>query len=453
MSTGFTQGHALLIGVGAYADEQWSAPITAADAAALAAALRDPAVAAYPAEQVTLLRDAAADRAGILRALAQFAARVGPDDTALIFFCGHGAPGTDEHYHFASQDSVFQNGHIQAGSGISEQELYDALRAVQSNKLLVLINACFSGSIGATLGESSETAAALGSPTPDTTSDLLLASGSGRVVLTASRQSQYSYFLHSQELTFFSQALIQGLRGHAAAAGGFIGIFDLYRYLYEEVRAAAAAIGREQEPVLNIVQGVGPFPLARKPAAAAELGAPLDAPPSGTAVRARPAEFIQQLADQAIAVRTGDNSPVNIDQRGSVNVSGRSESGDVTIGDVAGGSIYRGAGSDIPAPPPDEVSATPSSSDPAMQAIIDRLAAIKADLSWVEHLGSADRREIEGELDKATAAAAAGQRRRLELRLGMARDLLSELAPQVGEARGIAESIERILRRLGASNT
>ncbi len=449
MSTGFTQGHALLIGVGEYADQQWRAPITAADAAALADALRDPAVAAYPADQVTLLRDAAADRAGILRALEQFAARVGPDDTALIFFCGHGATGTDEQYHFASQDSIFQNGQIQAGSGISEQELYTALRAVRSNKLLVLINACFSGNIGATLGEQTETAAALGSPTPDATSDLLLASGSGRVVLTASRQSQYSYFLHTRELTFFSDALIQGLRGQAATGADFIGIFDLYRYLYEAVRDAAAAIGREQEPVLNIVQGVGPFPIARKPAAAAELGSPLDTPPPGTAVRARPAEFIQQLGDQAIALRTGNNSPVNIDQRGSVNVSGRSTSGDVTIGDVAGGSIYHG-GSNIPAPPPADDATAPRSNDPTLQAIIDRLAAIKADLSWVENLEDADRQEIEGELEKAADSAAAGQRRRLELRLGLARDLLSALAPQVGEARGIAESLERILRRLGA---
>jgi hypothetical protein len=447
----FTHGHALLIGVGEYADEQWRAPITAADAEALAAALRDPAVAAYPADQVTLLRDAAADRAGILRALAQFAARVGPDDPALIFFCGHGAPGTDEQYHFASQDSVFQSGRIQAGSGISEQELYTALRAMRSNKLLVLINACFSGNIGATLGTQTETTAALGSPTPDATSDLLLASGAGRVVLTASRQSQYSYFLHTRELTFFSDALIQGLRGQAATTADFIGIFELYRYLYEEVRRAAAAIGREQEPVLNIVQGVGPFPVARKPAAAAELGSPPGTPPPGTAVRARPAELIQQLADQAIAVRTGDNSPVNIDQRGSVNVSGRSESGNVTIGDVAGGSIYHGGGGAGASPPPSEATVTPHAGDPAMQAIIDRIAAIKADLSWIANLADADRREIEGELDRAAAAAAAGRQRRLEMRLGLARDLLSELASPVGEARGLAESIERILRRLGAS--
>jgi hypothetical protein len=41
----FTQGHALLIGVGSYESEpRLSVPITAADAEALAAVLRDPAL-------------------------------------------------------------------------------------------------------------------------------------------------------------------------------------------------------------------------------------------------------------------------------------------------------------------------------------------------------------------------------------------------------------------------
>jgi hypothetical protein len=66
----FTSGHALLIGVGAYQDSRWNAPITVADATGVADALRDPTVSAYPDGQVTLLTDAQATRDGV--ALAHF---------------------------------------------------------------------------------------------------------------------------------------------------------------------------------------------------------------------------------------------------------------------------------------------------------------------------------------------------------------------------------------------
>jgi len=57
----FSHGHALLIGTGSYAHApQLNVPITAADASAVAAVLRDPQFCGYPPEQVTLLSDAAA---------------------------------------------------------------------------------------------------------------------------------------------------------------------------------------------------------------------------------------------------------------------------------------------------------------------------------------------------------------------------------------------------------
>jgi|GEM_PF-3767499 len=53
----FSYGHALLIGVGEYANQWSSAPTTANDAAQLATLLQDTERAAYPAAQVTLLQN------------------------------------------------------------------------------------------------------------------------------------------------------------------------------------------------------------------------------------------------------------------------------------------------------------------------------------------------------------------------------------------------------------
>src|SRR5215216_4561886 len=96
----FTHGHALLIGVGTYQDAKWSAPATLADAQGVAAALTDSAISGYPPAQVLLLHGAQVTREGLTTALQKLAQRTTPDDTVVIFFCGHGALGTDGVYYF-----------------------------------------------------------------------------------------------------------------------------------------------------------------------------------------------------------------------------------------------------------------------------------------------------------------------------------------------------------------
>ena len=67
----FSYGHALIIGVGTYEHPYIpTVPTTAADARALAALLRNPALAAYPKAQVRVLTDAEATRSNIVTALA-----------------------------------------------------------------------------------------------------------------------------------------------------------------------------------------------------------------------------------------------------------------------------------------------------------------------------------------------------------------------------------------------
>ncbi len=42
-------------------------------------------------------------------------------------------------------------------------------------------------------------------------------------------------------------------------AGGYIGLYDLYQHIYTHVRAAT---NNQQDPMLTILEGVGPFPVA-----------------------------------------------------------------------------------------------------------------------------------------------------------------------------------------------
>ena len=87
----------------------------------------------------------------------------------------------------------------------------------------------------------------------------ILGTGEGRALITASRPTQYSYFISQDANTFFGQALIGGLRGKAAGHGGCVGLYELYQHIYESVRSKS---GGNQDPMLTIVDGVGPFPVA-----------------------------------------------------------------------------------------------------------------------------------------------------------------------------------------------
>lgn len=99
-STGYPQGHALLIGVANYQKVSGLPAAILNDVNDVATMLSSPEYCAYaPANVVTLL-DASATRAAVLKGLNELAARVGPDDTACVFFSGHGgivgSPGNED---------------------------------------------------------------------------------------------------------------------------------------------------------------------------------------------------------------------------------------------------------------------------------------------------------------------------------------------------------------------
>jgi hypothetical protein len=98
--TGYPQGHALLIGVANYQQISSLPAAILNDVNDVAATLSSPKYCAYaPANVVTLL-DANATRAAVLKGLEELAARAGPDDTACVFFSGHGgvvgSPGNED---------------------------------------------------------------------------------------------------------------------------------------------------------------------------------------------------------------------------------------------------------------------------------------------------------------------------------------------------------------------
>ncbi len=266
----FPQAHALLIGVGTYIHaSRYNVPTTAADAQALATLVQDEQFCGYPPDQVALLTDAQATRADILAALERLS-QTSVDDTVFLFYSGHGEYDRSGTYTLTTHDTQWQDRRVVTGTGISQAELLTTLRAIPASRVLLIFNACHAGHLSPTLGDE---APPTGHALPEQTANALLATGSGRVVITACRENQVA-FVGSGEHTLFAQALLEGLRGGGDVynRNGYISVFDLYTHLYYTLDEAVPRLvpqfvrdryGSKQEPELTILKGVGPFAVAR----------------------------------------------------------------------------------------------------------------------------------------------------------------------------------------------
>ncbi|MBX0330610.1 caspase family protein [Oscillochloris sp. ZM17-4] len=318
----FAHGYGLVIGVGEYSDPQWNVPIAERDARDLHAALTDPAVGGYPTTQVELLCGVGASGAATIQALGRLAARSGPEDTVFIAITSHGALNERDLYTLATSDAQFIDGKlIRVGTGLNIRDLANALRQIRAERLLLVINACFAGYTSALASRGGLREEPAGTVIPNSGGDALLTSGKGRALITASRSDQRSYFHPDEPHSAFGQALIDGLRGVGVSPrSGYIGLFELYGRIYAQVSKLSASRGDRQDPVLSLIDGVGPFPVALHSGAdGGEESQIQQEPPAATAVR-------------TIQIQVADNRKV-IDF-GSAQIGSVTFRGDVAQGDI-----------------------------------------------------------------------------------------------------------------------
>lgn len=246
--TGYPQGHALLIGVAHYQKISSLPAAILNDVNDVAATLSSPDYCAYAPVNVVTLLDENATRTAILKGLDELAARAGSDDTACIFFSGHGgvvgAPGNEDSV-LASVDTDLAD--IE-NTSISSGVLAAALSRIKAKRLLVFIDACHAGGAAISKSLSDGKGHNLKSGySPNTFAKLAV--GSGRALMASCRADEESAVLNGARNSVFTTALLAGLRGAADKnASGFIKVFDLFNYVSEEV---PKLIPDEQHPIFK----------------------------------------------------------------------------------------------------------------------------------------------------------------------------------------------------------
>lgn len=241
---------ALVVAVTDYADaslRRLRAP--AGDAAELRDLLADPDMCGF---SVTSVINEKAQQ--IRLAIEDFLSDRRPDDLLLIYLSCHGLIDTRRRLYFAARDTIKNR---LASSGVESFWLLDQLEDCRARRQIVILDCCFSGAFAR--GSKGDDDLGLG--------ERLVGEGRGRVVLTASRSSEYSF--EGEPLggedgargSVFTSALIEGIRTGQADADkdGTISVDDAYAYAFDQVRGT----GTQQTPQRWLYGAEGSIILAR----------------------------------------------------------------------------------------------------------------------------------------------------------------------------------------------
>jgi hypothetical protein len=218
---------ALLVATSVYSDpdlRELRAP--GRDAAELSEVLRDPRIGGF---EVQMLVNAPSGE--VQEGIEDFCADRHPDDQLLIYLSCHGVLDSNGRLYYAAVNTRRQR---LAATAIASAWLIERLDDSRARGQIVVLDCCHSGAFAR--GAKGDQDLAL--------QQRFEPHGRGRVVLTASRGTEYS-FEGGQASgegvpSVFTHAIVNGLRTGDADRDkdGLITVTDLYQYVYDKVRAA-----------------------------------------------------------------------------------------------------------------------------------------------------------------------------------------------------------------------
>ncbi len=147
--------YVLAAGVNSYANKDFDLKYAVADAGSFGAEWKSQQekVGTFAKTEVTSLTDDQATKPNVMKALAELATKVAPEDAVVIYFAGHGTAQANRFYliphdlgYAGGRDAIDDAG-LKAilAHSISDLELEDAIEKIDAGQLLMVIDACNSG--------------------------------------------------------------------------------------------------------------------------------------------------------------------------------------------------------------------------------------------------------------------------------------------------------------------
>jgi uncharacterized caspase-like protein len=234
---------AVVVGINEYSDPEIAdLKYAEADATAFAKFLRSSTSVVKDPSAIRVLIGERATTRNIRRAIDEVLIRgtANPDDTAILFFAGHGYSIGDKTY-LAGVDSEADS---LRSTGISASELSEYWSDIEAERKIMIADACHSGGIRGLRGENE---------VMDGLSNEL--SGRGVVSFLASQSGQQSIESDRLQHGVFTWVLLQGLDGRAdrdfGDRDGRVSADELAGYLTRTVPPIAQKEGNDQTPVFR----------------------------------------------------------------------------------------------------------------------------------------------------------------------------------------------------------
>jgi serine/threonine protein kinase/uncharacterized caspase-like protein len=241
-------GVALVIGVGEYlrTEAVESLRFAARDAQALADALADPDLCAFPRDQVVLLTDRDAPRDAVVQRLSRWLPeRARGAELVVIYFAGHGLVQTvgrrQEGFllpYDADPDDVVTR-------GVAMSDVASWIDGLDARAVVVCLDCCHAGKV---LGQRGPAVAARNMELRPALLEGM--SGRGRYLIASCDEGQKSYECAELGHGLFTFHLLEGIGGAADRDGdGRVGLAELFNYVATAVaRDARQRFGGDQKP-------------------------------------------------------------------------------------------------------------------------------------------------------------------------------------------------------------
>ncbi len=222
---------AYLFGVSQY--ESWLEPLPAAvkDVEAIATVLRNQNIGGF--DRVEAFPDLAANQ--ICDEMEALFTNRQKDDLVLLYFSGHGMTDKLGQFYFMARDTgANPQTRFSKARAISAQFVHDLMEDCHSQRLVVILDCCHSGAFVRRDGEGIDFEQQLG--------------GRGRIVLTASAATKYSFEQEGEELAIYTRYLVQGLKTGAADrdGDGWVSADELHDYVVEQLTTAAKGMSPQR---------------------------------------------------------------------------------------------------------------------------------------------------------------------------------------------------------------
>jgi hypothetical protein len=257
----FNNGYALLIGVGESKYAPLSLPVTVKDTQAIYAALIDPELCAYPDDQdhIRVLNNQEATQSAILDGLnwLKNKAKSDPNATIFIYYSGHGWVDKNTQKYYLLQHDIKPT--KLAASALSAELFTDALRQIEVERLLVVIDSCHA----AGMATSKEADLEL----EDEFDDFIrlapskgfideLKKGKGRIVFTSSEGEQKSY-IKDDSYSVYTYHFLEALQGAGNKPGDTeVRVSNIMNHLGKAVSETARQLHNiEQVPQFDMTGG------------------------------------------------------------------------------------------------------------------------------------------------------------------------------------------------------